>query len=218
MNKIYTDAIILDVDGTIWNSTQIVANGWNRAIQEMFPGREKLSAEYLSTLFGKTMTEIAAAIFPEQPEEKRAELGEIIFQYEEEELEKDPCHIDYPGVVDTIREISKTIPVYVVSNCQAGYIEQMMRKLDIEESITDTLCFGDTGFGKARNLQILIEKNKITNPVYVGDTSMDQNACEEAGVPFIHAAYGFGNVDQDKTVGIISEFSELLRLCEYEKK
>ena len=29
-----TDGIILDVDGTLWDSTPIVAGAWTRAVQE----------------------------------------------------------------------------------------------------------------------------------------------------------------------------------------
>ena len=44
--------IILDVDGTLWNTTEVVAAAWNRAIQA--DGRTKITVDgaRLRTLFG----------------------------------------------------------------------------------------------------------------------------------------------------------------------
>lgn len=40
-----------------------------------------------------------------------------------------------------------------------------------------------------------MERNHLRRPVYVGDTAMDQEAARLAGIPFLHAAYGFGKVE-----------------------
>ena len=40
------------------------------------------------------------------------------------------------------------------------------------------------------------EDNNLSDPVYIGDTLGDFNACRKAGVPFIFAEYGFGQVDK----------------------
>ena len=39
------DGLILDVDGTIWNTTGIVAQAWNKVIDENFPQVNHVSAE-----------------------------------------------------------------------------------------------------------------------------------------------------------------------------
>ena len=56
-----------------------------------------------------------------------------------------------------------------------------------------------------------MKENHLKNPVYVGDTQGDANACREAGIPFILAEYGFGDVpDPDariqKPLDLISMF------------
>ena len=55
------DSIIFDVDGTIWDSTQSVADSWNIAIKEHSDLALTLEPVSLSRVFGKTMTEIADA-------------------------------------------------------------------------------------------------------------------------------------------------------------
>ena len=41
----------------------------------------------------------------------------------------------------------------------------------------------------------MAERLGLQAPVYVGDTVLDYEAAKAAGVPFIHAAYGFGKVE-----------------------
>ena len=109
------------------------------------------------------------------------------------------------------QKLSKKLPLFIVSNCQCGYIEQFLRKNHFESYITDHLCFGQTGTSKGQTILRLMKENNLKNPVYVGDTQGDANACREAGIPFILADYGFGNVpDPDariqKPLDLISMF------------
>ena len=53
------DGIIFDVDGTLWDSVEVVAESWNLAIKENSDLEPNLNREILQRLFGKTMDEIA---------------------------------------------------------------------------------------------------------------------------------------------------------------
>ena len=57
----------------------------------------------------------------------------------------------------------------------------------------------------------IAETYNLKNPVYVGDTMGDYNACQKAGVPFIFADYGFGSVDSPDY--IIHKPMDLLDIC-----
>ena len=59
---------------------------------------------------------------------------------------------------------------------------------------------------------MVIERNRLDRAVYLGDTLGDQRAAEEAGIPFLHAAYGFGQIANDEN--FISSLSELPALAE----
>ena len=50
--------------------------------------------------------------------------------------------------------------------------------------------------------------NKNESAVYVGDTEGDENAAHAAGIPFIHAAYGFGAAQNPE--GTIWNLSDLI--------
>ena len=207
-----TDSIIFDVDGTLWDSTEIVAIGYNRALETYTDLPIRVDGARLMTLFGKPMDQIFAELLPELLREQQHFISEKCVILEEEELEKaDPVPLLYPGIEEMFQKLSKKLPLFIVSNCQCGYIEQFLRKNHFESYITDHLCFGQTGTSKGQTILRLMKENNLKNPVYVGDTQGDANACREAGIPFILADYGFGDVpDPDariqKPLDLISMF------------
>lgn len=202
-----TDGIIFDVDGTLWDSTPVVEEAWNQALNDFGIKDITITADDLKGLFGLPMDDIIARILPDEPLERRLEFRPYCFAYEERYLEE-KAGIPYPNLAETLRELKKKYPLTIVSNCQAGYIELFLRKLGLEDVFIDHLCPGDTGLLKADNIKIIAQRNNIKNPVYVGDTIMDAKACKEAGVPMVFAAYGFGKVDNPDWT--INSFKELL--------
>ena len=201
--------IIFDVDGTLWDSVEVVAESWNLAIKENSDLEPNLNREILQGLFGKTMDEIAAGVFPDLDPDSRRKLMDICFDYENRYLETHPG-VYYEGVMDTLKELALEYPLFIVSNCQKGYIEVLMRSCNLEEYITDIECYGNTGLSKADNISMVIQRNHLDQSFYVGDTAMDAEAAADAGIPFVHAAYGFGQVNGAEAV--IREFGELLQL------
>ena len=71
-------ALIFDIDGTLWDSRAIVARGYNDYLLEIGRPDLQVDAEYLKTLFGKTMTEIADIMLSsiEVPERYDVMLGD----------------------------------------------------------------------------------------------------------------------------------------------
>ncbi len=201
------DSIILDVDGTIWDTTPVVARAWNKAIDELYPKVQHVTADILKGQFGKTMDVIGRNLFGDLSDDDQAKLLARCCKEEHIAIEENEKDIAYEGVVQTIRELAAKIPLFIVSNCQAGYIELVMKKNGITDCITDFECFGNNGLPKDKNIRLLVERNGLKAPVYVGDTQGDLEACKLAGVPFIWAEYGFGQVEGCPS---IKRFSDLL--------
>ena len=76
------------------------------------------------------------------------------------------------------------------------------------EYFKDFTCPAYTGRLKGENIRIIMERNGLSEAVYVGDTQGDANSCKEAEIPMIYAAYGFGEVE--KADASIQSFDELL--------
>lgn len=202
-------ALIFDIDGTLWDSRRPVAIAWNQAILDETGTDRGLNAENIRCLFGKPMDEIAASLFPEEPKERQLALGELCFARENEYLAKDPGTL-FPGVRETLEKLAERYPLYIVSNCQSGYIDVFLSGTRLAPLFKGHLCFGDTGLSKGQTIRRLMERYGITNAVYVGDTKGDADACTEAQIPMIYAAYGFGEVaNPERTIRSFSELSEI---------
>lgn len=115
-------------------------------------------------------------------------------------------------MVATIKKLAEKLPLFIVSNCQSGYIELVMRKNGIESCIKDFTCFGENGTTKDKNISLIVKRNSLQKPVYVGDTQGDFEACQKAGVPFIWAAYGFGKPEAENYFAKIKSFCEVEEL------
>ena len=203
------DGLILDVDGTIWNTTGIVAEAWNKTIDTFFPQVPHVNAEILKGQFGKTMDVIADNLFGVLSAEDKKILMEKCCIYEQKALLENTKNITYEGVIETLKKLSSIIPIFIVSNCQSGYIELVIEKNKITPLIKDFECFGNTGKSKAENIKLIASRNGLKSPVYVGDTQGDYEACKEAGVPFIWAAYGFGKPEDNNYYAKIDSFTQL---------
>ena len=103
----------------------------------------------------------------------------------------------YPGMEQTIKELHKKYKLFIVSNCQEGYIQCLFKiHPHLEEYFTDYEYPGRSGKPKADNIKMVVKRNNLLRPIYIGDTAGDAKASKEAGVPFIYARYGFGQVDE----------------------
>lgn len=189
------ESLIFDIDGTLWDSRALVAEGYNIQLREEGLERLCVDAEILRNQFGKVMTAIADDLFPEFPPEERYALMERCMERENRYLEENECKIGYPGIVEALAELAKTHRLFIVSNSQQGYPDLCIEKLGIGEYIRGHMCFGDTGTSKGQTILTLMKKYEIENAAYVGDTNGDYAATVEAGVPFIWASYGFDRVD-----------------------
>lgn len=190
-----SESLILDIDGTLWDSRTLVAEGYNIQLRQEGLECYCVDAKRLKSLFGKVMSDIADALFPDLEETERYALMERCMERENRYLEENPCEIGYPGVKETLTELAKNHRLFIVSNSQCGYPDLCIEKLGLKDLILGHLCFGDTGTAKGETIRTLMTKYGITSAVYVGDTQGDRDASAAAGIPFIWASYGFDRPD-----------------------
>ena len=186
------ESLIFDIDGTLWDSRALVAEGYNIQLRRENLAHLCVDAEQLKSLFGKVMTQIADVVLATIPEDRRYALMERMMETENAYLHANPCHIGYPGIRETLEKLAEKHRLFIVSNSQCGYPELCIEKLGITDLIQGHMCFGDTGKSKGKTIRALMERHGITDAAYIGDTQGDYEATLEAGIPFIFAAYGFG--------------------------
>lgn len=192
------DSIIFDLDGTLWDSTEEVAVAWNE-VKASYPEiTDEITAEKLKGLFGQLLDDIAVQLFQSVPKEKAIEIIYECCEHENEYLAEHGADI-YPGIEQVIKELHKNYKLFIVSNCEEGYIQCFFKVYPhLEKYFIDYEYPGRSGKPKADNIKLVVKRNNLKNSVYVGDTQGDANAAKEAGVAFIYARYGFGQVDEYK--------------------
>ncbi len=191
------DSIIFDLDGTLWDSTENVASAFRELLDNKYPEvTDEVTADKLKSLFGQLLDDIAVQLFKSVPADKAIAIMDECCEYECEYLEKHGATL-FDGIEETIKKLHKNYKLYIVSNCQEGYIQCFFNVFpELEKYFLDFEYPGRTNLPKADNIKLVVERNKLKNPVYVGDTAGDAKAAKEASVPFIYARYGFGQVEE----------------------
>lgn len=207
MGETDKNMVIFDLDGTLWDSTREVADSWNIKIKELTGKADYLTAKDISSVMGKTMTEIADILFGEFPEKERYELAHECEAYENEYIREHGARL-FPQVEETLGKLlDRGIRMAVVSNCQQGYIPAFIESMKMHKYFMDYEEWGRTGMPKSDNIRLVMERNGAEKAVYVGDTQRDSDSAHEAGIPCIFASYGFGDINDAE--GVIKSFDEL---------
>ena len=203
------DGIIFDLDGTLWDSCRTVAESWGLTLTERFGLTELPTAADVAGIMGLTEEQIADKIFARYGRASR-EICRACCDGEPDYLSVHGGDI-YPGTAEMLEELSRKAKLFIVSNCQDGYVQSFLAYSSFGRFFTDIECAGRTGLDKSDNLRLLIERNGLKAPVYVGDTMGDYRSCVEAGVPFIHASYGFGQVPDVPSIASFEELPDLIK-------
>ena len=203
-------AVLFDLDGTLWDSAVGVCKAWNIVLERkgMTPD---LTVEKIHSVMGKQMDVIAAILFPEHTVEEQAALMDECADMEHEVLEQTGGTL-FPQLEETLKALGEKYTLGIISNCQSGYIETFFAAHGLGKYFADIECFGNNGFSKGENIALVVKRGGFDKAIYVGDTQGDFEGAVHAGLPFVHAAYGFGTAPEAQYS--INEISELPALAD----
>lgn len=198
--------LIFDLDGTIWDARHTVLKTWNEVFLKF--GFDEVSLEELTLYTGLEQHEIIMNLLNTNYE-NACKLSSLLAIEEQKKID-DIGGVLYPDVKNSLFELNKKFNLYIVSNCQDGYIESFLKYYELNNLFIDYESAGKTKKSKEKNIKLLMNRNQIINAVYIGDTEGDNLASKSNNIPFVYAKYGFGNVKSFDYV--IHKFSELLSI------
>ena len=188
-------AVLFDLDGTLWDTSEQVSIAWNKVFEDENLSR-RIDIDELKGYMGRTIDDIAAAIFPDLIGEQKSKIMRKCLAAEEKYLAKSGGKL-YPKLEDTLKILKKHYFLGIVSNCQDGYIQTFLQKHGLGCLFDGFECAGRTGLEKGDNIKKIMADYIIDEAVFVGDTQKDLDAADYARIPFIHASYGFGQLDRE---------------------
>lgn len=183
-------AIIFDLDGTLWDTTLQVEKVWNDIAKNYNIDIKNNQIKYI---MGLTKSEIIQHFFDDNIQFGEEFITECQSK-ENEYLSKYGSKI-YENTINTIKILYENYNLYIVSNCQAGYIEAFLNYYNLKRYFKDYESSGNTGKDKEFNIKEILERNDIKDAIYVGDTKKDYLASKSNNIKFIWAKYGFGICD-----------------------
>lgn len=196
MNKKIEKAIFFDLDGTLWDAVFPIYTSWNETMKNHnLP--YQFSYDQVKSFMGLVGKEIGEKAFKDVDIDTAHSYFDLISLEQVAYLGKHPGN-PFENEKEVLETLKNEYPLFIVSNCEQGYIENYLNGLNMHRYFLDHTCVGDTGLEKWQNILYLKNKYNIKNIIYVGDTIKDYEASQKAGVNFIHANYGFGKFDQAK--------------------
>jgi phosphoglycolate phosphatase len=184
------DSLIFDLDGTLWDTCAPCALAWNKVLADEGIPYRTILADDVRAVTGKPHDECIRLTFSDLNDHQVRRISDLTM-IEDNLMIDQYGGILYKCVLTGLCALRDRFPLFIVSNCQSGYIETFLRLNNLEELFVDTECWGNTGQPKAENLRRVIERNQLTNPIMIGDAEGDEAAARSCGIPFAFVEYGF---------------------------
>lgn len=201
-------ALIFDLDGTLWDSCQSCAWGWNKEVHKLGITFRAIQADEIRSVAGLPHADCIAQIFAGLTVEQQRELEQATAHTDLDAIRQRGAQL-YPGMATGLRHLAQRWPLYLVSNCQAGYIDLFWEMTGLGDLFRDSLCWGQTGQAKSDNLRTLSLRQGLSQALYIGDTQGDAEAAQAAGMDFWLANWGFGSAQADTPA--FNSFAELVQ-------
>jgi phosphoglycolate phosphatase len=189
----FTDGLIFDLDGTLWDASAACIIAWNNSLHQLGADQIRVDEKMVAGFSGRLLDDILSVHFKNIRPDQHTEFIKL-YAIEEAAQMRALGGSLYPGTRDTLEKLGLEFPLFIVSNCQKGYIENFLHQHQLTSLFKDFESSGNTGLPKKENIRFLIQRNALAKPVYIGDTSGDDEASRWNRIPFIYASYGFGTV------------------------
>lgn len=202
------EMIIFDVDGTICDTVDIVYESINTILKSKGIDR-KVKLKDIKSGQGLNKIHFAEKCMSFLDKELREKILAEADKLKYEKINKSSLNV-YHNVKETIEALSKNYLISIASNCDYGYIETILPKIEIKDYVDDYIAASALNISKADAIKEIMKRNNVKKAIYVGDTLLDKKSSLEANAVFIFAEYGFGNVSDVKYK--IKSFNELPKI------
>ena len=214
------EAVIFDVDGTLYDTRDVSI----RVVKECLQEAEKrhgavigdIPPENILALFGETPENIAKKLLPEDFWYLSREILDCIESREVEAIQNGEGKL-FPGVLETLEELNKRGYVLgIYSNGPTDYFRTILETRGISPLVDFSTCIGEHPYLQKPGLLALVKNGLgVRRAAVVGDRHHDIEAARATKDVAIGAGYGFGGDEVEEADAVVQSFPELLELLPY---
>lgn len=206
------DSVIFDLDGTLWDASASITRAFQAAVASVDYIAHDVTLAQVQAVTGQPYTVVYERLFPTLPADKLDEYRALCARQELAAAENHGGTL-YPGLEAVLVYLKEQgYRLFIVSNCQLGYVEAFFKHSQLGHYFEGHQCFGTKLLPKFENIREVVAQYGLQAPVYVGDTLGDLEASQQAGVPFIFATYGFGQLSPEEAPTRIDQPAGLRQL------
>jgi phosphoglycolate phosphatase len=206
-------AIVFDLDGTLINTVPDVLLALNHTLVTF--GQSKIAAHEIHGLIGKGAKHLLKNAFKQvNAQLVGAEMNLALECYLSYYAAHPVVETQiYPDVVDVLQHLKKAnINCGICTNKPGSVTRIVLDKLNLTSFFSAISCGDEVKYPKpdARHVYETLDgmKSTLTKTVFVGDSFVDQQSAENAGLPFIGVSYGYELTKSSSGI-IINNFAEL---------
>lgn len=208
------DTIIFDLDGTLLNTIDDLADGVNYCMRRF--GLPEHSVEEVRQFVGNGIRRLIERSVPEGEQYPEFEQIFEVFRvyYTEHCREKTKA---YPGIMEMLAELKrKHLKMAIVSNKNIDAVRELNRIYFgeyIELALGDREGIRRKPYPDSVNAAIEMLHADRKNVLYVGDSEVDRETAENAGVDCVLVSWGFRDrelLEKLKPSAVIDRPAELL--------
>ena len=134
------DSIIFDLDGTLWDSCRVVSESWGDTLRRVYGIAEGPDPRKIRGIMGMTAAGITETLFSRYGA-RAEEMCLCCIREENDYIARHGGDV-YPGVRETLAALRERLPLFIVSNCQDGYIECFLKSTGFTSFFADHAIIG----------------------------------------------------------------------------
>lgn len=202
--------IVFDLDGTLVDSAFGIAD----ALNGIGLAREKVEIDTVRALVSGG----AAHLVKEALKIGDADVPRALQAFRSRYV-VDPCRPEhlYPDVERTLARLRRQgLCLAVCTNKPQTLAERVIQKVGLAQYF-DVVIGADPRRPEKPDPTSLLEASARLNgstPIFVGDSMVDALTAQAAGAPFVHAAYGYGRIENAPIAGVARSVQEAARILD----
>ncbi len=210
-------AVLFDLDGTLLDTIEDLAEGANRMLTEL--GRPPRALAEIHSFVGKGIPHLVRRCMTEGTTATELEIEEAVACFRRHYAEVNGARTRiYPGILEALEAMREMgLKLACVTNKAAAFTEPLVERMGIARYF-DAVVSGDTLPVKKPDPAVLHHACKLlgvdcTQALMIGDSANDALAARAAGMPVLLVTYGYSEgmpVEEIECDGLIGSATDAL--------